>query len=366
MTAGTSSPAASVPKQRPLEGTAGPCLPRVHFARRKVETPLCVADFTTSLRLGARISRHLAKLGSALSPRLWDWARAVRRTYRAYHARHGFSPSLIFPVRYTEKMQWRKLFDLNPLYAVLCDKAAVRDIVSERVGPEYLAPLLWVGSPDDIPFETLEPPYIIKSTHGTGQIIVVEDKAGLDERAVRETAGAWLDQCHGTALDELGYVHVPHRLVVEKLLLRADGSAPIERKIYVFDGTARVVQSTIVSMQDRTRLVSHHDMNWTELPWTITNPRPTGPVDPPRHFGEMIRIAERLGTGFDHVRVDMYECDDKIYVGEMTVYSYSGLHPIQPDSADYVLGSYWNLRPGRLQALWTILAKRREIRRPRV
>ena len=27
----------------------------------------------------------------------------------------------------------------------------------------------------------------------------------------------------------------------------------------------------------------------------------------------------------------------------MTVYSYSGLHPIQPDSADYVLGSYWEL-----------------------
>ena len=313
------------------------------------------------MKLGARISHHLAKLGSALSPRLWDWARAVRRTYRAYHARHGFSPSLIFPVRYTEKMQWRKLFDLNPLYAVLCDKAAVRDIVRERVGPEYLAPLLWVGSPDDIPFEALEPPYIIKSTHGTGQTLIVKDKAGLDERAVRETARAWLDQCHGTALDELGYVHVPHRLVVEKLLLRADGSPPIERKIYVFDGTARVVQSTIVSMKDRTRLVSHHDMDWTELPWTITNPRPTGPVDPPRHFGEMIRIAERLGTGFDHVRVDMYECDDEIYVGEMTLYSYSGLHPFAPDAADYMLGSYWKLRTKRLRALYAILIKRREI-----
>ena len=77
--------------------------------------------------------------------------------------------------------------------------------------------------------------------------------------------------------------------------------------------------------------MSHHTLDWTELPWTVTHPRPTEPVDPPRHFGEMIRIAERLGTGFDHVRVDMYECDDKIYVGEMTVYSYSGLHPIQPE-----------------------------------
>ena len=57
----------------------------------------------------------------------------------------GFYPSLIFPTRYTEKIQWRKLFDLNPLYAVLCDKLAVRDVVRERIGPEYLVPLLWTG-----------------------------------------------------------------------------------------------------------------------------------------------------------------------------------------------------------------------------
>ena len=97
------------------------------------------------------------------------------------------------PVRYTEKMQWRKLFDLNPLYSILCDKVAVRDFVTERIGPEVLIPLLWVGDdPDAIPFDTLEPPYIIKSNHGTGHTIVVQSRASLDERAVRETARSWL------------------------------------------------------------------------------------------------------------------------------------------------------------------------------
>ena len=79
---------------------------------------------------------------------------------------------------------------------------------------------------------------------------------------------------------------------------------------------------------------------------------------------DFIEIAERLGVGLDHVRVDMYECDEKIYVGEMTLYSYSGLVPIKPDSVDFVLGAYWKLRPNRLQALWSILTRRREIRRP--
>ena len=201
-------------------------------------------------------------------------------------------------------MQWRKLFDLNPLYAVLCDKVAVREVVAQRIGPEFLVPLLWVGSPDDIPFKTLRIPYIIKSAHGTGHTIVVDGKTALNERAVRATARDWLDWCHGTGLDEPGYVHVPHRLIIEKLLLRDDGSPPVERKIFVFDGTARLVQSVTVSAEDRSRLVSHHTLDWTELPWTVTHPRPTRPVDPPRRLDEMIRIAERLGAGFDHVRVD--------------------------------------------------------------
>jgi hypothetical protein len=316
-------------------------------------------------KIAEQLARRLARLLSVLSPRLWDWMISIRRISRTYHARHGFYPSLIHPVRYTEKVQWRKLFDLNSTYSVLCDKIDSRDFIRERIGPEVLVTLLWAGEdPDAIPFDTLEPPYIIKSSHATGHAIIVQSRASLDERTVRRTARSWLGTCHGTALDELGYVHVPHRILVEKLLLRRDGTPPLERKIFVFDGKARVVQSVVVSAEDRARFVSHHTLDWVELPFTVTHPRPARPPDSPRAMDDFIEIAERLGAGLDHVRVDMYECDEKIYVGEMTLYSYSGLVPIKPDSVDFVLGAYWKLRPNRLQALWSILTRRREIRRP--
>ena len=79
---------------------------------------------------------------------------------------------------------------------------------------------------------------------------------------------------------------------------------------------------------------------------------------------KIIEVAECLGAGFDHVRVDLYECDDRIYAGEMTPYSHSGLLPITPHSADFVLGNYWNVRLMRLRALWAVLVREREIRRP--
>jgi hypothetical protein len=313
--------------------------------------------FRPALNIASPLSRRMA----VLFPRPWEWVRAIRRIYRTYRKAHGFYPSLIFPVRYTEKIQWRKLFDLNPTYPVLCDKLAVRDVVSERVGPEFLVPLLWTGdSSDAIPFDALGPPYIIKSTHATGHTIIVEERNAKNEEAIRQKTRGWLETCHGTALDEIGYFSIPRRLIAEKLLLQEDGSPPMERKLFVFHGVAKVIQTVAMSVTDRTAMVSYHTADWTQLHWKATHPPPS-PPDPPRRFREMVRIAERLAAGLDHVRVDMYECGEEIYVGEMTLYSHSGLHSFQPHSADYLLGSYWDLRPRRMRALWMMLTKRREI-----
>jgi hypothetical protein len=121
-----------------------------------------------------KLLRKLAQIISIFSPTFWDWLLAIRRIYIAYHEHHGFYPSLMFPIRFTEKMQWRKRFDLNPAYSILCDKLAVRDFVRERVGQELLIPLLWFGDdPSAIPFDTLEPPYILKSSHASGHTIIV-------------------------------------------------------------------------------------------------------------------------------------------------------------------------------------------------
>jgi hypothetical protein len=315
--------------------------------------------------LVGKLLRKMTQIISIFSPRFLDWLLAIHRTYIVYYNSHGFYPSLLLPVRFTEKIQWRKLFDLNPAYNILSDKLAVRNYVRERVGAEQLIPLLWCGDdPNSIPFDTLEPPYIIKSSHGYNHTIIVEDRALLDEQAIRETARSWLAWSHGSARDEPGYVHVPHALLVERLLLRKDGSPPLEHRLFVFDGTAKVIQSHIVSAKSRARFVSHHTSDWIELPWTVQYPRTSHPVNPPYQLGKIINVAERLGAGFDHVRVDLYDCDHRIYAGEITLYSYSGLRPINPDSADFVLGAFWKIRLNWLRAMWAILARKREIRRP--
>lgn len=67
--------------------------------------------------------------------RIYQWCAAIYRVRAAYiREHHGHKPRLLRPGRFTEKMQWRKLFDLNPIYAVITDKLASRDFIAERVG----------------------------------------------------------------------------------------------------------------------------------------------------------------------------------------------------------------------------------------
>ena len=46
------------------------------------------------------------------------------------------------PVRFNEKLQWLKLYDRKPFYTSIVDKLQVRHYIEEKIGSEYLVPLL--------------------------------------------------------------------------------------------------------------------------------------------------------------------------------------------------------------------------------
>lgn len=295
--------------------------------------------------------------------RLAEWHRAIARNRKAYRDSYGRGPQLARPRRFSEKMQWRKLFDLDPRYAILSDKAASRDFIARTVGSDYLPELLHLGDdPEAIPFETLQPPYVVKSTHGAGQLMRVRE-GGIDAVEARMHLRGWLTFRHGALMDEPGYIHVPPRIIVERMILNRDGTPPIERRMFTFAGRVQVTQTTVVD-NGVLRPGAFHDRDWRLLPWRGPSEPHPGPFPRPERYDAMIAIAERLGAGFDHVRVDLYDADDRIYAGELTLYSWSGLTPLDPDDADRQLGEYWPLQRPVARAAAAVLLRRRTIPHP--
>jgi hypothetical protein len=291
--------------------------------------------------------------------RLTQWRNAIAQLHEVYIEIHNRAPAIFRPRRFTEKMQWRKLFDANPIYPVLCDKLAVRDFIAARIGDQYHVPVLWIGAPADIPFETTPPPYVIKSNHACGQVMMITDRTSIDAPAMRKKAASWLTQPYGVRQEEAAYWSVPPLLFIEQMLQKDNGAPPDEIRVFTFHGKAVFIQTTVIE-NGVARHGRFHTPQWSPRDWYFTQAR-NHAYPKPERLDEMIRIAEILSRDFDHLRVDFFDDGNRLWASELTLFSWSGFGVFHPDEADFEMGNHWRLRAPMLRALAAILLRRRPI-----
>ena len=68
-----------------------------------------------------------------------------------------------------------------------------------------------------------------------------------------------------------------------------------------------------------------------------------GPYKAKVDYRLLKELAGKLSKGFPHLRVDFYEADGKLYVGELTLSHFSGIVPFEPESWDYTFGEWIEL-----------------------
>ena len=178
-------------------------------------------------------------------------------------------------------------------------------------------------------------------------------EAGPDPEVLQAQASAWLQTCYFEQSGEPGYKGVPRRLIAEPTLLAGDGQPPEERRLFVFEGKVRIINTVFVE-DGKLRNGALHTCDWNRLEWHFTRwvARDFGP---PQRLAEMIRVAELPGAGIDHIRVDIFDCGERFFVGEPTPYSWSGFAHFSPESADLAFGKYWRLRSPLVRAIAAIV-----------
>ena len=63
----------------------------------------------------------------------------------------------------------------------------------------------------------------------------------------------------------------------------------------------------------------------------------------PNNLDKMLELASTLSKGMKFLRVDFYYVNNQIYVGELTLYPYSGFEPYIPSSYDLEWGEFIKL-----------------------
>jgi len=271
---------------------------------------------------------------------------ASARLVLRYTRRAGMLPNLFAPKTFNEKMLYRLLFDRRPILTMLADKYAVREYVKERVGAHVLTELYWTTQdPRDIPFDRLPRTFVVKPTHGSGWVRLVADQARVDPGEIIETCTGWLQQNYYHVAAEWVYKNIEPRIIVEEFLGDGTGVAPADYKLFVFDGRVELIAIHVGRFGDHRSNV--YGRSWNKLGVRLSYPNIEREADPPKHLREMIAYAEALGRGLDFVRVDLYDTDEKVYFGEMTITSGGAVDSFDPVEFDRQLGDMWHLSPVR-------------------
>ena len=260
--------------------------------------------------------------------------------------RHGYWPHFSQPRSQDEKVSARMLFDRNPLWIQFCDKWRVREYVAERVGSNYLVPVLWRGdNPDEIPFDDLPSRFVIKATHGCAYNIIVQDKAQLDRAKTRRQLRQWLGEnyCYKSHVGtEWAYSKVRPAIIIEEFL-GEKGTLPVDYKFYCFNGRIGYVLLRFYRSGEHTK--GYVDRDFTPFRMERGMKEYKGQFVRPDNYDEMIRVAETLAQGLDFIRVDLYSVNGRIYFGELTPYPAAGRLRFIPGAYDFVWGQKWRLAP---------------------
>lgn len=261
---------------------------------------------------------------------------------RKYARIHGKPLNLTNPQTYTEKLFWRMITwnrgEMPQRFRELADKYAVRAHVARTVGSDYLIPLLWHGKdPREIPFERLRTKYVIKPSHASEQVIVVDEPPDRVD-IIRKVSG-WLAKDYYWRGREYQYYQLKPRIMIEECLTDQDGSLPLDYKLYCFNG-----RPELILVRNHTHDISpFFDTTWNllELSCEEGTPRPCMPK--PTNLDEMIVAAAKLSTGFGFARVDLYNVKGRVYFGELTFTPAGGHLKFSPDDWDAKLGKKWDL-----------------------
>lgn len=258
---------------------------------------------------------------------------------RKYEDALGKKLNLDNPKSFNEKIQWLKLYSNSKEKTKLADKYLVRKYVEEKIGKEYLIPLIGVyDGVDQIDFDSLPNSFVMKTNHGCSWNIIVKNKNMIDLESVRNNLDYWLNINFATLGLELQYSEIKPKIIIEQYLENNNNNLS-DYKVFCFGGKPYSIQYIQDKYNDKT--ITLFDLDWNVLPYTTNSrvPKLNKKVKKPKNLKLMLSLAEKLSKGFEMVRVDFYTLNNgDIKFGEMTFTPGNGMYFWSPKKTDLEYG----------------------------
>lgn len=256
----------------------------------------------------------------------------------------GYDVNLENPKTFQEKLQWLKLHDRKPIYTKMVDKYDAKEFIAEKVGKEFVIPTIGVyNSFDEIDFTTLPDSFVMKTTHDSGTVIVCHDKNALNKKEVQKFLSKRQHRNYYFTEREWPYKDVKPRIIIEKNI-NINGEDLSDYKFYCFNGEPKALYITtnrgkIGGLKEDYYLIDGTHIDCTQIGYPNNEIQPKLPIN----FDRMKKLATDLSKGIPHLRVDFYEIDGQIFVGELTFSDGGGYALFTPEKYNRIFGEWIKL-----------------------
>ena len=257
-----------------------------------------------------------------------------------FQLHHGYTPNLLAPITFNEKLFHKMIFDRRPVLTVFTDKIAVREHVENRLGGTgHLTKVFRVfEKPEELCDFTFPERFVLKANHGSGWNYIHAGRKQADLRRLVQLSRAWMGSNYYYVEGEWCYKNIIPRVFCEEYL-GTDHGVPVDYKFFCFAGKVRFIQVDFDRFTAHRRNLYDPDWNFIDVQYRYQNKKID--LEPPRNFTLMKSIAEKLSDGVDFVRVDLYDLGERVVFGEMTNFPEGGRGRFLPTGWDAKFGRFW-------------------------
>lgn len=272
-----------------------------------------------------------------------------------YYLKTGRRLNLKNPRRFTEKLQWYKLYYKNPEMIRCVDKYEVRKYVEEKGLKSILIPCYGVfDRVEDIDWKSLPDQFVMKDTLGGGgtSVVIVKNKNDANIELLNSYATKWisLGRTKDSGREWPYHSGKKHRIIIEKYMdADLNGGGLVDYKFFCFDGVPLWLYVIADRVMGEGGCLGVYDTNFVKMNVLRKDEHPLRrEVKKPDTFERMIKIASILSKGFPEARVDLYDYRNEVLFGEITFFDGSGYMTFDPDEYDYVFGNAFSLESAKL------------------
>ena len=244
------------------------------------------------------------------------------------------------PITFNDKLNYLLIYESPEEKTQIVDKINLRNYSKGILGKDICTPILKIyNNIEEINLEELPDKFVLKCNHGSGMNIFCEDKSKFNLPKAKRKISKWMNINYGLLRFEYQYLNVKRRIFAEKFLERNI----INYKFSCFNGEPKIIR--VKNQINGTNFYNLYYINWTISNIELDNDEYniSTMFKKPKNLQKMIEYSKLLSSDFCYCRVDFYEVNGTLFLGEITFTPFNSKVNYKNNETEIYLGNLINI-----------------------